>query len=423
MDREKLAPAPPQFPSQSKQDADRKLQSLAFVHRHNADNIFLLPHDIDLPHLLLLLPDPVNILYESVQAVVYRGIEFPCLFHQKIHIRRSLGPIPHHLDGLIDSRLIVDILDQLRHCGVRRLSPQPIQYLEKTPCLVLQQLPLPGRRCLLLIHQQGGIQIGPAAASPEHGELFLRETVHWTAHHSRQGQIQSRIIYDLKHLCHQLDFPCVKKPLAVLHHYRDPALGQHIKICLSHRPDTPGEYNDIFVFHPAQRLPILYIQRFFPLCHSLDPGCRKSCLQFCVPFIQYYIGIDPVRHRFPGIGEAPARLQTCFRVIFHAADIPVHHPAENRVSPLQHHLPAPKILVQVNAAVSGSRRHLIGLQFFCKQLRTGIPETVDALLHIPHHKEIRFSPRQAVPGYAGEKGVLDMIAVLVLVDHNLREML
>ncbi len=64
---------------------------------------------------------------------------------------------------------------------------------------------------------------------------------------------------------------------------------------------------------------------------------------------------------------------------------------------------------------------IIGLIFFHEQLRPGQTEAVDALLHVPHHENVVFPP--ADRGNAGQYRLLDQVAVLVLVDHHLRELL
>ena len=58
----------------------------------------------------------------------------------------------------------------------------------------------------------------------------------------------------------------------------------------------------------------------------------------------------------------------------------------------------------------------IGVKFFHKKFRTGQAETVNALLHIPHHENIMFS----LPDlrYRQHQLFLHKTAVLILVDEN-----
>ena len=76
--------------------------------------------------------------------------------------------------------------------------------------------------------------------------------------------------------------------------------------------------------------------------------------------------------------------------------------------------------MQINplpVAVSG----IIGIIFFHEQLRPGQTEAVDALLHVPNHENVVLPP--AHRGNAGQDRLLDQVAVLVLINHDLRELL
>ena len=58
----------------------------------------------------------------------------------------------------------------------------------------------------------------------------------------------------------------------------------------------------------------------------------------------------------------------------------------------------------------------IGVIFLHKKLRPGQAETVDALLHVPHHEHIG----DALPAaYAVQNNLLNQVTVLIFVDHNL----
>src|SRR5699024_6641461 len=59
----------------------------------------------------------------------------------------------------------------------------------------------------------------------------------------------------------------------------------------------------------------------------------------------------------------------------------------------------------------------VGSVFLQKQLRSCLTETIDALLDIAHHENIISAVLKA--GDAGEKHFLNVIAVLILVNHNL----
>ena len=62
----------------------------------------------------------------------------------------------------------------------------------------------------------------------------------------------------------------------------------------------------------------------------------------------------------------------------------------------------------------------IAVIFFQKQLRAGQTELINALLHIPHHKNI--GTAEPLPGNTVNQGLLHQVAVLVFVNEYLVEL-
>ena len=105
-----------------------------------------------------------------------------------------------------------------------------------------------------------------------------------------------------------------------------------------------------------------------------------------------------------------------------ASHILGHDPVEHVVDSLQYLFPAPEVLVQFDLPAGGTCFCLvivrISMILFLEQLRPGQTELVDALLHVPYHKHIGLA--EPFPGYGQKQGLLDQVAVLVLVHQNLR---
>ena len=76
--------------------------------------------------------------------------------------------------------------------------------------------------------------------------------------------------------------------------------------------------------------------------------------------------------------------------------------------------------MQINTLRVGIRQ-AVGIVFFHKKFGTRQTEAVDALLDIADHKNIADSA--PLPGYRPKDGLLDLVAVLVLIYHDFRKML
>ena len=105
--------------------ANRKLQTLAFVYRHNAHNILFLADQIDFPRLFRLLCNLLEIADKLVEAVIRRPLKLPRL----LHIRRALDAVFHHGNGLVYSRAVINILHELGHGGIRDLAAELLQHI------------------------------------------------------------------------------------------------------------------------------------------------------------------------------------------------------------------------------------------------------------------------------------------------------
>ena len=94
-----------------------------------------------------------------------------------------------------------------------------------------------------------------------------------------------------------------------------------------------------------------------------------------------------VKHPRLSLGEGCAWIEGCLAVIGDVPDIRFHHPIEHGVDKIQHLRAAAEIFVQVNPLAAAL---LLGVRavFFHEEFRPGHAETVDALLHIPYHKNI-----------------------------------
>ena len=152
------------------------------------------------------------------------------------------------------------------------------------------------------------------------------------------------------------------------------------------------------------------------LCHricikeqDLTSGKRRFC---CRQIIHLNIG-DQFWKFDPGI-------ECRIIIIFYISEIPVHDLAKNKIDIKEHFLSASEIFVQLDLLIFGVFRR-IGIVFFHEQLRAGKTEPVNALLDITNHKQIVLP--HAASGNAGQDQLLDHVAVLIFIDHDLFELL
>ena len=320
--------------------------------------------------------------------------------------------------------------------------------------------------------------------SPKRSDFILRESSEISAQHAVQGDVLSRIVNDAQCLQDCADFLCGKISSLVFEVQRNSFLLEHLPERILSAGGGAKENHHVAVPRRA-KLPRLFIRhgkRSHQFTDSLGHGksllarggerrngvllflrgirssvlCPRSPVRFRIPgclFLfpasvhQKELGLvralpDPVLfrvasrfHAVAGFGFrrfrlriAGPRLQGNALIVLHAADFPAHDFGENRVGRVQHFPPRAEILIQIDPL-----RLLVilavGLVFFLENLRPCVPEAVNALLDISHHKAGITAVRAAGKSRplfsrnGGKKKLLHLVAVLVLVDQNLVKIL
>ena len=103
--------------------------------------------------------------------------------------------------------------------------------------------------------------------------------------------------------------------------------------------------------------------------------------------------------------------------VIDAPQFPAHDFAEDLIDRIKYLSPASEILVKIDPHAGFPV--LIVMVFLQEQPRFRLSETIDTLLHISHHETV--IPPLPAAGDAFEDRLLDQVAVLVFIHHDLRE--
>ena len=117
-----------------------EFQSLALVDAHDADCIRLFIHDPGFPVVHVIFLKLSDIPHKIKQSLIAGPLKRGCLFHQHVHIRRSLGPAGHCSHRKPKTRSLNDLRKELMHRSIRHLSPKICHLVKKPSQLPAQRL-------------------------------------------------------------------------------------------------------------------------------------------------------------------------------------------------------------------------------------------------------------------------------------------
>ena len=231
--------------------------------------------------------------------------------------------------------------------------------------------------------------------------------------------------------------------------------GQHLRIGIGPVGGCPEQNNDISELRRTVG-PLFLVPDRIMTDNLKDPGCghlrlrmhrvRKRLLSAFRAGFHNISGLDKDQLRpadrlllpLPRLRiwlEHRTRIQGFIRPVGDAPDLPPHDLPEDQIHGLKHLSSGAEVLMQIDSQPAGLLRlpnclflntflsfrtvFLFPIAFILFHENTGIghPEPVDALLDISHHEAVVHAP--ALPGYARQKQLLDLIGILVLVDGDL----
>ena len=429
----------------ARHEHDGELQPLALMNAHDPHCVGLFVRDIGLPVIHVVFLKLLDITHKVKQPLIAAPFKYGRLLHQHLHIRRPLFAPRHGGDIKAVSRLLQNLPEQLMDGRIGHQIPKTLQLCIKMfqPLLELTGADLPLSRfllrpsCLYILLRRlikRAFRISPADLR----HLSCIQPCKGGCQHRGKGHVLPLVVQKPQIIQQHTDLICLKIAFPAARVGGNPFFHQNCRKDVRPAPDAPGQNHDVPVSCPPV-LPGLFILHQ-PVSNQLLDSFRHHP-GFHLPVGPFRTGpVLLVRCKLrsrrvqkqqlclvnrtavlSGKGfKIRPRIKRRLVVIHNPSQFPAHDPAEHVVHTVQHLRPAPEIFMKVDplpVAVPG----IVGGIFFHEQFRPRKAEPVDALLHIPHHKDV--VPPPADRGYAGQNGFLDQVAVLIFVDHHLRELL
>ena len=243
--------------------------------------------------------------------------------------------------------------------------------------------------------------------------------------HRRKRKILPHIIQNFQIIQKNADLIRFKISLPASRISRNPLLSKHR--CVHIRPafDASGQDHNIPVLRPP-KLSGLFIHHHtilhqFPDTMRNDPRFQFFCFHIPCRIYKQKFRLKlrcavPPHHRF----KCRSRVKSRLIIVADPSQFLSHDPPENIICSVQHFRPAPEIFVKIDP-LAHTVVQTVCVVFLHKQFRSGKPEPVNTLLHIPDHENIIVSA--AHRRYTCQDRLLDQVAVLILIDHHFGKLL
>ena len=459
---------------QSADQADRKLEALALVNRHDPDHIRVLIQRIGLAVVHTRLCHLSDVAEEPEQSRVGGLFKIRRLNHQHPEVGTSLtAGRQRRYVGLV-ARLLHQPGQQLPDGQNADLAAPSQDFVQELRALAgegrlrsrQRGIRLPFSQSRHSVIEQAVLLARSFRENPDVGNLVLRKAAEITAHHAVQRNVLAGIVQHLQELQHLADFLCGKITRSGGDIDRNAFLFQHLPEFLVPARSGAKQDDDVAVAGGTDFAGFPVFHREMP--HQLADSSRSRegllapAAQFCDFLIVAVCSCRGVRaaavfiritgRRAPGSGSVPIRcllihlhitdqqqlggviccrvrilralFQTHSVIVFHAADLAAHDSHKDVIYAVQHLGAASEILIQVDPLLLRSRRipllqHRVGAELIDEDLRTRQPEAIDALLDIAHHKAPVMSCR--LPGNRAQNQLLNLVAVLILINHDFPE--
>ena len=448
--------------------ADGKLQALALVDAHDADNIRVFVQCICLPVIDLLLFETVYIaqeLKESGKIGLCEGIR---LAAQKLQVGGPLGARRKGRAIVLIAGLLQKSAEELRDGPVAGPLPPFVDKSKEGPAFFQRSRPgIRGGGS----GAEGVVKAPVPLQHPDRSDLILGKVPVKAAHGAIEGDVLARIVQDTQEAQHRPDLsghevsgpglrvggdplPLKNGAQVFVPSLCRPQQDHDIPVAgraqvsgllirdlkLSDQlPDPPRDHQGLLL--PVCQVPdgvgqnagILFFVQVFAgnvlrpailragsvfrttgppgTLFSLLPRSRLQEQKFSPVGIRWILGPEKV---LTGIYRALFQGRV-FRVV-NTADLPAHDPPEQGIDGIQDLPAAAEVLVQLDPLQLRVVRP-VAVVFFHEDLGPGQAEAVDALLDIPDHKAVVFSVLLA--GYDLQEELLHLIAVLIFVDQDL----
>ena len=284
----------------------------------------------------------------------------------------------------------------------------------------------------VLLHRLAEAPVGAGDTDP--GQLLVGEPAKPGGEDSCQGDVLLFVLQHPEVIQQHANLPRLKVPFLGPCAGGDALLQEHLHEHVAPALDAPGQDDDIPIAHRPQ-LSCLLVRHQLLLQEPADAVRHGPCLQlsggelFSCRLLQLLVraAVDEEKLcliapalRIGGTGPEGGPV-----VVGDAPKLRYHDLPEEGVDAFEDLRAAPEILEQVDPLGPAVRPlplvDPVGVKFLHKKLRPGEAEPVDALLHIPHHENV--VPPLPGAGHTCQDGLLDQVAVLVLVDHHLPELL
>ncbi len=373
--------------AQPGREDDGKFQPLALVRAHNPHRFPALPGDIRLSEVHTVFLQPLDIADKMEQSVITDFLIILRFLQKHLYIGKPL-PAGRHGPNLVQISALGQNLPQKLvnrracrqfpiafHLSVEALEPFPKPLLRP----VLQITPARLRKALFRICRL------------DRGHFLRRKAPQHPVHGGGQRNVLRRVVKRPQIRKDGFHLQRLKIAFSGLGAGRDSFLLQY-----PHKSLAPAGHRPQKDYHipGARRAQFPVLRHLLCLKHPPDPRgdqmgfrLRSGPAALRLQILPLLLGQkQKLRLASVLLRIDRARLQSRRLVVVDAAQFPAHNSCEHFIDRSQHRLPAAEILVQVDAHPFLSR--FVPAVFFQKKPRLRLPEPVDALLHIAHHKTV-----------------------------------
>ena len=286
--------------------------------------------------------------------------------------------------------------------------PQPLQQGQK------------GAAVLPVVGAEGLVKVALPPPCANRRQPVRGEAPQCRAHGRQQRHVLVGIVDDLQKAERHRHLRRVKQRAALLAAAQDVPLRQ----CggKGGHPGLGGAHEDDDVLLPAGAESAVVLHRVALVQQGADAARHKGgLLRRPVPLVlALVLHADQMVFRLrPGAGQIVFRavVEPFIVAVVQLSRLPGENAGEHEVHRLQHLPPGPEVPGQQHfprLPLPGGGSVGKGVVFPQENGGVGHAEAVDALLHVAHHKEVL-----PLPGHGGKNVVLHVVAVLVLVHHDL----
>ncbi|CDC92428.1 unknown [Roseburia sp. CAG:380] len=380
---------------------------------HNAYRIHSLIRQGRFTEINLGFLHALNVTHKRKYAVITFTRIFQRALQKQIQICRTLLPGRHRRHNIVIARFPVNLLQQIIHRKHSGSLTVLCDHVPKIGHLLF--------RCIRQrIPHQRIIIIDPLLIHADLRKFIVRKTAQHRTKHCCQWNVLSRIIKnpqeikDQLHL-HRAEISGLRFTVRWNSHAR-----QHLNIFVRYSGRTPQQNDNIPVAHRTVAVIVKNIKRI-PALHHLTDLLTDDRDLHRIPVQKAFILLDQkhlalLRRSVFILRKCRTRHKACRLIVNDAPQTFLHHLIKQEIRRSKHHFPASEVLVKIDP-LSHFLVTPVSLIFAVKQLRSRLTEPVNTLLHITHHKQIR-AHALLRPADTGQKCLLNITAVLILVDHD-----